>query len=90
MLGAPDEAPFDRVLVSAMATRLPEPLLAQLVPGGVLVVPVSGRMLRVVRGSSSDSGADDDPHRSESRLTVTEHGRYRFSSPSSAAERQEV
>ena len=31
VLGAPDEAPFDRVLVSAMATRLPQELVAQLV-----------------------------------------------------------
>ncbi|MGL4175252.1 MAG: protein-L-isoaspartate O-methyltransferase family protein [Dermatophilaceae bacterium] len=77
-LGAPDDGPFDRVLISAMATRLPEPLVTQLVPAGVLVVPVSGRMLRVVRGSSSGTGADDDPHRKEPSLAVTEHGRYRF------------
>jgi len=66
-LGAPDEAPFDRILVSAMATGLPEELVAQLVPGGVLVVPVGGRMLRVVR---PDDG-DGEPE-------VTEHGAYRF------------
>ena len=49
VLGAPDEAPFDRVLVSAMATALPEPLVAQLDVPGILVVPVGGRMLRVER-----------------------------------------
>ena len=67
VLGAPDEAPFDRVLVSAMATRLPEALVAQLGGAGVLVVPVSGRMLRVQR----DAGAPDGRR-------VTEHGHYRF------------
>lgn len=47
VLGAPQEAPFDRILVSAMATSLPEALVAQLAPAGVLVVPVDGRMMRV-------------------------------------------
>ena len=67
VLGAPDEAPFDRVLVSAMATALPEPLVAQLDVSGILVVPVAGRMLRVQR----DAGAPDGRR-------VTEHGHYRF------------
>ena len=67
VLGAPDEAPFDRVLVSAMATRLPVELVAQLGAHGILVVPVAGRMLRVQR----DAGAPDGRR-------VTEHGHYRF------------
>lgn len=49
VLGAPEEAPFDRILVSAMATALPEALIDQLAPGGVLVVPVDGQMVRVRR-----------------------------------------
>ena len=49
VLGAPGEAPFDRILVSAMATTLPEALVAQLGPGGVFVGPVDGRMVRVRR-----------------------------------------
>ena len=67
VLGAPEEAPFDRVLVSAMATRLPEELLAQLGGHGILVVPVSGRMLRVERDDEAPDGR-----------RVTEHGHYRF------------
>lgn len=65
-LGAPGDGPFDRVLVSAMATRLPEALVEQLAPGGVLVVPVAGVMTRVSRGP----GPGD--------VEVTEHGHYRF------------
>lgn len=49
VLGAPEEGPYDRILVSAMADRLPEELVDQLVPGGVLVIPVAGRMWRVTR-----------------------------------------
>ena len=63
VLGAPDEAPFDRVLVSAMAARLPEPLVAQLDVPGVLVVPVAGRMLRVERDASAPDGRWVTEHR---------------------------
>lgn len=36
------EAPYDRVLVTAAAPGLPEPLVEQLGSGGVLVIPVGG------------------------------------------------
>lgn len=49
-LGRPDEAPFDRILVSAMSDDLPEELVQQLAPGGILVIPVAGSMTRVVVG----------------------------------------
>jgi len=48
-LGWPRRAPFDRVLVSADAPTLPNELVRQLRPGGVLVGPVAGEMLRVER-----------------------------------------
>lgn len=49
VLGVPEDAPYDRVLVSAEATRLPRALVDQLVVGGLLVVPVRGRMTVVLR-----------------------------------------
>ncbi len=49
VLGLPEEAPFDRVLVSAEASAIPLALLDQLVMGGLLVVPVRGRMTVVRR-----------------------------------------
>lgn len=67
VLGAPEDGPFDRVLVSAMATRLPEALVDQLTPSGVLVVPVDGVMTRVARDDAAPDGR-----------RVTTHGRYRF------------
>ncbi|QPM89304.1 protein-L-isoaspartate(D-aspartate) O-methyltransferase [Pseudooceanicola algae] len=39
-LGLPDQAPFDRILVTAAAEDPPGPLLAQLKPGGIMVLPV--------------------------------------------------
>lgn len=47
VLGAPDRAPFDRILVSAEARTLPLALVEQLAPDGLMVIPVAGRMLRV-------------------------------------------
>lgn len=38
-VGWSDVAPFDRILVTAAAPRVPPPLLDQLAPGGILVVP---------------------------------------------------
>lgn len=38
--GLPDQAPFDRILVTAAAEDTPGPLLAQLKIGGIMVLPV--------------------------------------------------
>ncbi|MGB3316976.1 MAG: protein-L-isoaspartate(D-aspartate) O-methyltransferase [Albidovulum sp.] len=38
--GLPDQAPFDRIIVTAAAEDPPGPLLAQLREGGIMVVPV--------------------------------------------------
>jgi protein-L-isoaspartate(D-aspartate) O-methyltransferase len=38
--GWPEEAPFDAIVVTAAAPQVPEALLAQLKPGGKMVIPV--------------------------------------------------
>ncbi len=38
--GWPEEAPFDAIIVTAVAPRIPEPLIEQLKPQGVLVLPL--------------------------------------------------
>jgi len=43
--GYPDEAPYDRILVTAAAPDVPKPLIQQLKTGGVLVIPVGGLYL---------------------------------------------
>lgn len=48
-LGRPDAAPFDRILVSAAARTMPQPLVEQLADDGVLVCPVAGRLARLER-----------------------------------------
>ena len=41
--GWPEQAPFDRIIVTAAAPHIPRPLLAQLRPGGRMVIPVTRR-----------------------------------------------
>ena len=65
VLGAPGDAPFDRVLVSAMVDALPTALVDQLAPYGRMFVPVAGRMVLVTTG---EGGA----------VETSEHGAYRF------------
>lgn len=51
-VGWPEEAPFDRVLVTAAAPAFPAALFAQLAEGGILVAPLGGQesqTLTVVR-----------------------------------------
>src|SRR5215471_14963103 len=43
-LGYPDRAPYDRILVTAAAPKVPEALVKQLTRGGILIVPVGGRL----------------------------------------------
>ena len=43
MAGAPDLAPFDRIMVTAAAEDVPDALVAQLTAGGKMVLPVGPR-----------------------------------------------
>jgi protein-L-isoaspartate(D-aspartate) O-methyltransferase len=47
-LGWPERAPFDAILVTAAAPRIPEPLKAQLKDGGRLVIPVGDESQELV------------------------------------------
>jgi protein-L-isoaspartate(D-aspartate) O-methyltransferase len=58
MAGAPDRAPFDRIMVTAAAETLPEALTKQLAPGGKMIVPVGPRdaVQHIVKLTKQDSG----------------------------------
>ena len=68
MLGLETFAPFDRIIVTAAAEDVPQPLLDQLTIGGILVIPVGDEtqeMRRITR-------LDDQRFRTET------FGTYRF------------
>jgi protein-L-isoaspartate(D-aspartate) O-methyltransferase len=65
--GLAKEAPFDRVLVTCGAPFVPQPLLDQLKPGGIAVIPVGDgvQTMQVI-----ERGPDG--------FITTEHGSFRF------------
>lgn len=67
--GLPAFAPFDKILVTAGAPYIPDPLIQQLRTGGILVVPVGSGdiqiMTRIIKVS-------------ETEITRQEHGTFRF------------
>ncbi len=68
-LGLPEQAPFDRIILTAAAEDAPQPLLDQLRPGGVMVLPVGQShavqtLLKIVK--------------TEDGLDYTELGQVRF------------
>jgi protein-L-isoaspartate(D-aspartate) O-methyltransferase len=65
VLGWPAGAPYDRILVSACAREVPQDLVDQLAPGGLMVIPVRG-LMRLVTADAQGG------------WTSTSHGSYRF------------
>lgn len=60
--GMPDQAPFDRIIVTAAAEDPPGPLLAQLRVGGIMVVPVgqSDAVQSLIKVVRTDDGFEYD------------------------------
>ncbi|MFP7571428.1 protein-L-isoaspartate(D-aspartate) O-methyltransferase [Marivita sp. S2033] len=60
--GLPDQAPFDRILVTAAAEDPPGPLLAQLKVGGIMVLPVgqSDAVQHLIRVRRTPQGLEYD------------------------------
>ncbi len=67
--GLPEFTPFDKILVTAGATEIPETLKSQLAIGGLMVIPVGNRkmqqMIRVTR-------------KSEQRYEIEKFDNFRF------------
>jgi protein-L-isoaspartate(D-aspartate) O-methyltransferase len=68
-IGLPSHAPFDRIIVTAGAPWVPEQLIAQLNPGGILVIPVGNdekqTMIRIIKTR-------------DNRIIEEEHGLFKF------------
>ncbi len=67
--GAPRFAPFDKILITAGATEIPEKLVDQLKPGGIMVIPLGqGDLQKMLRITKNEDGS----------LKKENFGNYRF------------
>lgn len=55
-LGWPEEAPFDRIIVAAAPNHVPEMLLAQLAPGGRMILPLGDKDQHLVLLRKDEEG----------------------------------
>ncbi|MCX6762012.1 MAG: protein-L-isoaspartate O-methyltransferase [Candidatus Moranbacteria bacterium] len=60
-LGYPSEAPFDRILVSAVAEEIPEELKKQLKVGGKMVIPVRNSLVFLEKKSEEEFSEEKYP-----------------------------
>jgi protein-L-isoaspartate(D-aspartate) O-methyltransferase len=59
--GLPQEAPFDRIIVTAAPDHVPQPLLDQLAIGGRMIVPVGKSRQRLTILTKSAEGVVSEP-----------------------------
>jgi len=67
--GLPAFAPFDKILVTAGAPYIPEPLIEQLKIGGILVIPVGASDVQIMTTITKTG---------EKESVKREHGSFRF------------
>lgn len=68
-LGVPVWAPYDRIIITAGAPIIPEGLLDQLKPGGIMVIPVSNGDEEIMKTITKNENGD---------LETKDHGSFRF------------
>jgi len=57
-LGLPTYAPFDRVIITAAAPEIPQKLIGQLKPGGMMVIPLgAGDLQQMMRITKLENGS---------------------------------
>ena len=62
-LGWPENAPFDRIIITAGTPKVPEPLIAQLAQDGIVVAPVGERFSQqLVKVRKSAKGLSEEYH----------------------------
>ncbi len=67
--GVPVWAPYDRIIITAGAPIVPEGLIDQLNPGGIMVIPVSNGDEEIMKTITKLENGE---------LVMKEHGSFRF------------
>jgi protein-L-isoaspartate(D-aspartate) O-methyltransferase len=61
--GLPTYAPFDKIIITAAAPEIPQKLIQQLKPGGMMVIPLGGgelqQMMRITKLPAGPLGEND-------------------------------
>ena len=76
-MGYPRCAPYDRISVTCAAPTIPKPLLDQLKPGGIMVIPVGDYSQDLIR-VKKDSNGNIHKKRKGDVLFVPMLGRHGF------------
>ena len=62
-LGWPEEAPFDRILITAASPKIPDPLVEQIALNGIIVIPVGSRFSQeLLKITKTDRGLLEEYH----------------------------
>lgn len=73
--GWTEQAPFDRIIVTAAAPFRPDALLDQLKPGGIMVAPVgAGEVQRLIRYQKDEGGAVSEEELTQVRFVPLREG----------------
>ena len=73
--GWTEQAPFDRIIVTAAAPFRPDALLEQLKPGGIMVAPVgAGEVQRLIRYQKDEEGAVSEEELTQVRFVPLREG----------------
>lgn len=62
-LGWPEEAPFDRIIITAASPKIPDPLKEQISENGIIVIPVGSRYSQqLLKITNTKSGFKEEYH----------------------------
>jgi protein-L-isoaspartate(D-aspartate) O-methyltransferase len=79
--GWPEEGPFDRIMVTAAAARLPDELIGQLRNGGRMIIPVGPRYAQELLLITKDETGQVRRSVIEAVVFVELKGKYGWSEP---------
>ncbi|MUV36955.1 Protein-L-isoaspartate(D-aspartate) O-methyltransferase [Lentibacillus sp. JNUCC-1] len=75
-LGWTEHAPYDRIMVTASATQIPDELVKQLAPGGKMIIPVGGAHLQELQMIEKGANGEVRTSKLEDVAFVRLRGKY--------------